>query len=50
VIEDRPQLLAGAEVVAIAVLDRLLHHSHAPSSKERSYRPRDFEHAVGLGW
>ena len=47
-IRDWPELLAGDEVLATAILDRLLHHSHVINIKGRSYRLRDLEQAVSL--
>jgi DNA replication protein DnaC len=47
-IKDWPELLAGDEVLATAILDRLLHHSHVLNIKGRSYRLRDLEQAVSL--
>ena len=45
-IKDWPDLLAGDEVLATAILDRLLHHSHVINIKGRSYRLRDLEQAI----
>jgi DNA replication protein DnaC len=45
-IKDRPEVLAGDEVLATAILDRLLHNSHVIDIKGRSYRLRDLERAV----
>lgn len=45
-IRDWPEILAGDEVLATAILDRLLHRSHVLDIKGRSYRLRDLEHAV----
>lgn len=45
-IRDWPEVLAGDEVLATAILDRLLHRSHVLDIKGRSYRLRDLEHAV----
>ena len=45
-IRDWPEILAGDEVLATAILDRLLHHIHVLDIKGRSYRLRDLEHAV----
>ena len=45
-IQDWPELLAGDEVLATAILDRLLHHSHVLNIKGRSYRLRALEHAT----
>jgi DNA replication protein DnaC len=47
-IRDWPELLAGDEVLATAILDRLLHHSHVLNIKGRSYRLRDLEQTVTL--
>ncbi len=47
-IKDWPELLAGDEVLATAILDRLLHHSHVINIKGRSYRLRDLEQAISL--
>jgi DNA replication protein DnaC len=45
-IKDWPELLAGDEVLATAILDRLLHNSYVLDIKGRSYRLRDLERAV----
>jgi DNA replication protein DnaC len=45
-IRDWPELLAGDEVLATAILDRLLHRSHVFNIKGRSYRLRDLERAA----
>jgi DNA replication protein DnaC len=45
-IRDCPEILAGDEVLATAILDRLLHRSHVIDVKGRSYRLRDLEHAA----
>ncbi len=47
-IKDWPELLAGDEVLATSILDRLLHHSHVLNIKGRSYRLRDLEQALSL--
>ena len=47
-IRDWPELLAGDEVLATAILDRLLHRSHVLNVKGRSYRLRDLEMEVSL--
>jgi len=47
-IKDWPDLLAGDEILATAILDRLLHHSHVLNIKGRSYRLRDLEQAASL--
>ena len=41
-----PDILAGDEVLATAILDRLLHHSHVLNIKGRSYRLRELESAL----
>jgi DNA replication protein DnaC len=46
-IRDWPDVLAGDEVLATAILDRLLHKSHVMNIKGRSYRLRDLEQAAG---
>jgi DNA replication protein DnaC len=45
-IKDWPEILAGDEVLATAILDRLLHNSYVLDIKGRSYRLRDLEQAV----
>jgi DNA replication protein DnaC len=45
-IEAWPEILAGDEVLATAILDRLLHHSHVLNIKGRSYRLRELETAL----
>jgi DNA replication protein DnaC len=45
-IKDWPEVLAGDEVLATAILDRLLHNSYVLDIKGRSYRLRDLERAV----
>jgi DNA replication protein DnaC len=47
-IRDWPELLAGDEILATAILDRLLHRSHVPNVKGRSYRLRDLEREINL--
>ena len=41
-------MLAGDEVLAAAILDRLLHRAHVLNIKGRSYRLRDLEDALKL--
>lgn len=48
-IRDWPEILAGDEVLATAILDRLLHRSHVLNIKGRSYRLRDLERAATRG-
>jgi DNA replication protein DnaC len=45
-IKDWPEILAGDEVLATAILDRLLHNSHVLNIKGRSYRLRELERAA----
>jgi hypothetical protein len=45
-IKDWPEMLGGDEVLATAILDRLLHKSHLLNIKGRSYRLRDLEEAA----
>ncbi len=45
-IRDWPEVLAGDEILATAILDRLLHKSHVLNIKGRSYRLRDLERAA----
>jgi len=45
-IKDWPEILAGDEVLATAILDRLLHNSYVLDIKGRSYRLRDLDRAV----
>jgi DNA replication protein DnaC len=47
-IRDWPEVLAGDEVLATAILDRLLHRSHVLNIKGRSYRLRELERAVAV--
>ncbi len=42
-VKDWPEILAGDEAMATAMLDRLLHHCHAFNIKGRSYRLRELE-------
>jgi DNA replication protein DnaC len=48
-IKDWPEVLAGDEVLASAILDRLLHRSHVIDIKGRSYRLRDLERVAAGG-
>lgn len=41
-----PEVLAGDEILATAILDRLLHRSHVLDILGRSYRLRDLERAA----
>jgi DNA replication protein DnaC len=47
-VRDWTELLTGDEVLATAILDRLLHHAHVLNIKGRSYRLRDLEQALGM--
>ena len=42
-VKDWPEILAGDEAMAAALLDRLLHRCHVFNVKGRSYRLRDLE-------
>ncbi|HWM67437.1 MAG TPA: ATP-binding protein [Steroidobacteraceae bacterium] len=46
-VREWTELLAGDEVLATAVLDRLLHRANVLNIKGRSYRLRDLEQALG---
>lgn len=46
-VKDWPEILAGDEAMATALLDRLLHHCHVFQIKGRSYRLRDLERLLG---
>lgn len=45
-VKDWPEILAGDEAMATAMLDRLLHHCHVFNVKGRSYRLRDLEQQI----
>ncbi len=45
-IKDWPEVLAGDEVMATALLDRLLHKCHLISIRGRSYRLRELDRAA----
>ena len=45
-IKDWPEILAGDEVLATAILDRLLHNSYVLDIKGRSFRLRELEAQV----
>ncbi len=47
-VRDWTELLAGGEVLAAAILDRLLHRAHVLNIKGPSYRLRDLEDALKL--
>jgi len=42
-VKDWPEILAGDEVMATALLDRLLHRSYVLNIKGRSYRLKELE-------
>ena len=42
-VQDWPEVLAGDEVMATAILDRLLHRCHVLAIKGRSYRLKELE-------
>ncbi len=45
---DWTKRMAGDEVLATAILDRLLHRAHVLNIKGRSYRLRDLEQSLGM--
>ena len=45
-IRDWPDMLAGDEVLATAILDRLLHHCHVIQIDGRSFRMKEIEKRV----
>ncbi len=45
-IRDWTELLAGDEILATAILDRLLHRAHVLKIRGRSYRLRDLEESL----
>jgi DNA replication protein DnaC len=47
-VRDWTELLAGDEVLATAILDRLLHRAHVLNIKGRSYRLRDLEQSLEM--
>lgn len=47
-VREWTELLAGDEVLATAILDRLLHKAHVLNIKGRSYRLRDLEQSLGM--
>ncbi len=46
-VKDWPEMLADDEVLATAILDRLLHKSHVINVTGRSYRLKDLEGRMG---
>ena len=45
-IRDWTELLAGDEILATAILDRLLHRTHVLNIRGHSYRLRDLEESL----
>ena len=45
-IQDWPEFLAGDEVLATAILDRLLHASHVLNVRGRSYRLKELDETL----
>ena len=45
-VKDWPEILAGDEVMATAILDRLLHRSHVLNVTGRSYRLKDLDNML----
>jgi DNA replication protein DnaC len=45
-VRDWPEMLAGDEVLAAAILDRLLHDSHVLNISGRSYRLKDLDNRL----
>jgi len=45
-VAEWPAVLAGDEVLATAILDRLLHRCHVLNISGRSYRLRELERAA----
>jgi len=43
---DWPEVFAGDEIIAVAILDRLLHHSHVINIKGRSWRLKEMEESI----
>ena len=48
-VKDWPEILAGDEIMATALLDRLLHRCHVLNIKGRSYRLRDLDKMLKAG-
>jgi len=48
-VQDWPEILAGDEVMATALLDRLLHHCHVFNMQGRSFRLRALEEQLAQG-
>lgn len=45
-VAEWPAVLAGDEILATAILDRLLHRSHVLNISGRSYRLRELDRAA----
>lgn len=48
-IREWPEMLAGDDALATAILDRLLHHRHVVQIDGRSFRIREIEKQIGEG-
>ncbi len=48
-IREWPEMLAGDDALATAILDRLLHHCHVVQIDGRSFRLREIEKQIGEG-
>jgi DNA replication protein DnaC len=48
-IREWPDMLAGDDALATAILDRLLHHCHVVQIDGRSFRLREIEQQIGEG-
>ena len=48
-IREWPEMLAGDEALATAILDCLLHHCHVVQIDGRSFRLREIEKQIGEG-
>lgn len=48
-IREWPEMLAGDDALATAILDRLLHHCHVVQIDGRSFRLREIERQIGEG-
>lgn len=45
-LRDWPGVFVGDEVIAVAILDRLLDHSHVVNLREKSWRLKEMEEAL----
>jgi len=45
-VREWPEMLAGDEALATAILDRLLHHCHVVAIDGRSFRLREIEKQI----